>query len=69
MSHDLVKVSEWYNLWGMKMNASKTKTMILSNSHTVHPQSLALTIGGTMLKESDVLVILGVTFDSKKHEF
>ena len=29
------------------------------------PQSLPLTIGGTVLKESDDLVILGVTFDSK----
>ena len=31
----------------------------------MHPQSPPLTIGGTVLKESDVLFILGVTFDSK----
>ena len=31
----------------------------------MHPKSPALTIGGTVLKESDDLVILGVTFDSK----
>ena len=31
----------------------------------MHPQSPPLTIGGTVLKESDYLVILGVTFDSK----
>ena len=31
----------------------------------MRPQSPALTIGGTVLKESDDLVILGVTFDSK----
>ena len=31
----------------------------------MHPQSPALTIGRTVLKESDGLVILGVTFDSK----
>ena len=31
----------------------------------MHPQSPALTIGRTVLKESDDLVILGVTFDSK----
>ena len=30
----------------------------------MHPQSPALTIVGTVLKESDDLVILGVTFDS-----
>ena len=49
----------------MKLNASKTETMIVSRSLTMHPQSPPLTIGGTVLKESDALVILGVTFDSK----
>ena len=47
------------------MNASKTKTMIVSRSRTMHPQSSLLHIGGTILKESDDLVILWVTFDSK----
>ena len=31
----------------------------------MHPQSPTLTIGGTVQKESDDLVILGMTFDSK----
>ena len=31
----------------------------------MHPQSPPLTIGGTVLKESDDLVIFGVTFDLK----
>ena len=62
---DLGRVSEWCDLWGMKLNESKTKTMIVSRSRTMHPQSPPLTIGGTVLKESDDLVILGVTFDSK----
>ena len=48
----------------MKLNASKTKTMIVSRSQTMHPQSPALTIGETLLKESENLVILGVTFGS-----
>ena len=65
LSRDLVKVSEWCDLWVMKLNAAKTKTMIVSRSRTMHPQSPALTIYGTVLKESDYLVILGVTFDSK----
>ena len=33
--------------------------------HSLPPQSPPLTIGGTVLKVSDDLVILGVTFDSK----
>ena len=40
--------------------------MIGSRSRTMHPQSPPLTIGGTVLKESDDLVIFGVTFDSKR---
>ena len=59
------RVSEWCDLWGMKLNATKTKTVITSRSRTVHPQSPPLTIGGTVLEEFDDLVILGVTFDSK----
>ena len=65
MIRDLGRVSEWCDLWGMKLNASKTKTIIISRSRTVHPQSPPLTICGTVLKESNDLVILGVTFDSK----
>ena len=39
--------------------------MIVSRSRTMHPQSPAFTIGGTVLKESDDLVIFGVSFDFK----
>ena len=39
--------------------------MIVSRSRTVHPQLTPLTLGGTVLKESADLVILGVTFDVK----
>ena len=49
----------------MKLNSSKTKTMIVSRSHTVHPQLAPLTLDLTVLKESADLVILGLTFDAK----
>ena len=62
---DLGRVSEWCDLWGMKLNATKTKTIIVSRSRTIHPHSPPLTIEGTVLYESDDLLILGVTFDSK----
>ena len=62
---DLGRVNEWCDLWGMKLNASKTKTMIVSRSCTMHPQSPTLPIGGTVLKESDHHVIMGVKFNSK----
>ena len=58
-------VSEWCDLWGIKLNASKTKTLIISRSLTIHQQAPPLTIGGTVMKESDDLVLFGVTFNSK----
>ena len=62
---DLGRASDWCGFWGMKLNPSETKIMIVSRSRTMHPRSPPLTIGGTVLKESDDLVILGVIFDSK----
>ena len=56
---DLSRVSEWCDLWRNKWNASKTTTMIVSRSRTMHHQSPALTIGGTVLKESDDNVNIG----------
>ena len=62
---DIGRVSERCHLCGMNLKASKNKTLIVSWSLTMHPLSPPLTIGGTALKESDDLVMLGVTFDSK----
>ena len=62
---DLGRVSKWYDLWGMKLNAGKKKPMIVWRSRIMHPQTPPLTIGGTVLKESDDLVILEVTLHSK----
>ena len=45
----------------MKLNASMTQTMIVSRSRPRHPRSPSLTIRGTVLKESDDLVILEVS--------
>ena len=39
--------------------------MIVSRSHTVHPQLTPLTLDGTVLQEFADLVILGVSFDAK----
>ena len=61
----LAEVVSGVTFWGMKLNASKDKTMIVSRSRTMLPLSPPLTIGGTVLKESDDLVILEMTFNSK----
>ena len=65
MNRYLNRVSVWCDMWEMKLNVSKTKTMIVSRSRTVQPQLTPLTLEGTVLKESAVLLILGVTFDAK----
>ena len=66
LNRDFVRVNAWCDLRGIKLNASKTKTMIVSKSRTMHPQSPpSNAIDGTVLKESGDLDILGVTFDSK----
>ena len=62
MNPDLNRVSVWCDLWGMKLNAGKTETMIVSRSCTVHPQLTPLTLNGTVWKESADLVILGADF-------
>ena len=49
----------------MKLSASKTNTVIFSMIRPIPMQSPTLTIGGTVLKECDNLVLVGVTFDSK----
>ena len=58
LNRDLIRVNAWCDLWGMKLNASKTKTMIVSRARTMHPQSPPLTINGTVLNESDDLDIV-----------
>ena len=65
INRDLNRVSVSCNLWGMKLNAIKTKTIIVTRSRTVHPQLTPLTLVGTVLRESADLVILGVSFDAK----
>ena len=65
---DLGRVSVWWDLRWMKLKPSKTKTMVVSRSRTMHPQSPPLTIDVTVLKincAEDNIDILEVTFDSK----
>ena len=57
---DLGSVSEWCDIWRMKLNASKTNTIIVFRSRSMYPQSPPLTIGKTVLKESDDLKYLSI---------
>ena len=65
INRDLEQISLWCDRWMMKLNPSKTKTLIISRSRTVSPVHGDLILNGTILKVSDSLVILGVNLDSK----
>ena len=39
LTRDVGTVSEWCDLWRMKLNASEIKTNIVFRSRTMHPQS------------------------------
>ena len=52
LNRDLVRVNAWCDLSGTKLNESKTKTMIVSRSRTMHPQSPPLTIDGILCRKS-----------------
>ena len=64
LNRDLERIQEWCSRWGMKLNSSKTKTLLISRSRTSVPPHPPLHIGNTSLAESETLTILGVTFDS-----
>ena len=65
LNRDIVRITDWCERWMMKLNPTKTKTLIVSRSRTPDPPHIDLELGGVVLPVSDSLVILGVTFDSK----
>ena len=66
LNRDVHIVSEWCSLWEMRLNESKTKTMIVSWSCKMYPHSPSLAMGETDLKESVGLDIFGVTLAFEK---
>ena len=65
LNRDLERKRVWCSHWGMKLNSSKTKTLLISRSRTEIPPHPSLFIGNTSLAQSEYLTILGVTFDSR----
>ena len=64
LNRDLERISQWCSRWGMRLNSSKTKTLLISRSRTNEPPHPPLLVGNTLLAESEFLTILGVTYDS-----
>ena len=53
LNRGLSKISTRCNLWGMRLNCNKTKSMIVSKSRTVFHLHPDLLVGSTSLKSCD----------------
>lgn len=66
VNEDLAAIFGWSVENGLKLNASKTQAMLISNAAQVSPLS-SLNLGGDILEWKDVVVDLGLLIDSKLH--
>ena len=65
LNRDLLKISSWCKNWGMKMNPTKTQSMIVGRSRTILPSHPDLLIDNVPLITNNSFKILGVLFDEK----
>ena len=65
LNRDLRKIQSWCVTWGMKLNPSKTHSIIVSRSKTPLPPHPRLSLCGTLLEVSSSLKLLGVFLDDK----
>ena len=65
MNDDLAVISDWCCRWGMLVNPSKMRGMLISRSRTVEPLFPDLVIDGSVVEMVSELKILGVILDSK----
>ena len=63
LNDDLAVISDWCSRWGMLVNLSKTRGMLISR--TVEPLFPDLVIDGSVVEMVSELKILGVILDSK----
>ena len=65
LNDDLAVISDWCSRWGMLVNPSKTRGMLISRSRTVETLFPDLLIDGSVVEIDLELKILGVIIDSK----
>ena len=65
LNDDLAVINDWCSRWGMLVNPSKTRGMLISHSQTVEPLFPDLVIDGSVMEMVSELKILGVILDSK----
>ena len=52
LNRDPSKICTWCNLWGMRLNPNKTRSMIVNGSRTVFPFHPDLLVGSAPLNSS-----------------
>ena len=65
LNDDLAVISDWCSKWGVLVNLSKTRGMLISRSRTVYPLFPDLVVDGTVVEMVVELRILDVILDSK----
>ena len=65
LNRDLARISAWCKSWEMKLNASKTQSIVVSRSRTLVPPHPDLLIDNVPLNSCNSFKILGVILDSK----
>ena len=65
ISQDLVTIKSWCDLWGMRLNPSKSRSLVISRSRTLFPSHPDLVVDGDIIGNCSSLKLLGVTLDAK----
>ena len=65
LNRDLELIAAWCDRWGMSVNPSKTKAIIISRSRTAYPVFPRLVLNGTTVKVVQELKLLGIILDCK----
>ena len=62
---DVTRIKSWCDRWGMKLNPSKSNSIVISRSRTLFPHHPDLILDGISVPNCCTLKLLGVTLDSK----
>ena len=69
LNDDLAVISDWGSRWGMLVNPSKTRGVLISLSRTVEPLFPDLVVDGTVAEMVSDVKNLGVILDSNLLEY
>ena len=65
LNRDLESIADWCDRWGMEVNPSKTKALVISRSRTKYPEFPGLYLNGAPVEVVRELKLLGIILDRK----